>query len=720
MAAYMSLKPVMNYRDIMFNGLKNSFPGLTKDEMYEAIDWSIDNRITNAKAVLDNNYTKQRVDATVLDVLQYIQKLEPIVTSSGVLFKKHKEADNPLVRMVINFLDQRAKFKKEMFKYPKGSELFERYNLFQLLKKRDANAAYGCLGNETSMFYNIYVAEAVTRQGRSYIAASITFFEAFLANNMKFNSVDEIIQFCEHVKSEKANRKCIDKDILDRNITREECFFKLMTSVDMMIWQPTERQEELVWEYVLGLDQEDLNRIYYKNNLYTFCDLPLVSQLIVNILSKLGGEVRVVKKDDKYKYDFNLFLDPNSPPESVKDDLDVLLRLVKEYVYYPHFFIDKLDRIEYTERDVVAIVDTDSCILSFDAWYRFILSKVYNIDLPLKHQKYDMCHILTEDEFGDKDPRKMCEIVEPEFDYDFYTDETIETHKLIEMCKLVPQDNLRYSIINIIAYICSDLIIDYMAEYTKLTGSYVEGVKCRMIMKNEYLFSRLLLTGKIRNYAAFMELQEGHKVPKKAGLSIAGLQIDKSTLQDEIKDEFKRMLYEDIMTSDNIDQIKLLKKMVILESRIHESIMNKETKYYKPGNVGAMNTYENPMSENGIVASIFYNEMRHDNEPELNLEERNAIIKIKLNVSKKNADLIKDDYPEDYENLMRVLDNPILGKKVNTLGLPMDVPVPDWVLPFVDYNDIISDSLKLFPLESIGINRLDNDNNVNYSNMVSF
>ena len=48
------------------------------------------------------------------------------------------------------------------------------------------------------------------------------------------------------------------------------------------------------------------------------------------------------------------------------------------------------------------------------------------------------------------------------------------------------------------------------------------------------------------------------------------------------------------------------------------------------------------------------------------------------------------------------------------------MPVPDWVLPFVDYNDIISDSLKLFPLESIGINRLDNDNNVNYSNMISF
>jgi len=700
----MSLKAIQEYEQVMVDGLKRSFPLLNECELREAIQYSITNRLENKPAYLENNYTKNKINGTVLDIINYIQKLEPIMTSSGVLFKKHKEADNPLAKMIMGFIEQRGIYKKEMFKHPKGTEMFERYNLFQLLEKLNANATYGVLGAPTSLYYNIYVAEAITRQGRSYISCSIMLFESLLANNIKFNNLNEIITFINNVEHEKPNRKLIDSYILDRNITLEECFFKVMNTVDMMIWVPSEDEMARVWEYLRGLSQEDINRIYYKNNLYTFVDLPIVTDLIIKILCEI---------DDP-------FMDPNKPPKNIKEDLDTLVSMVKEYVYYPHFYIDKLDRLEYMQRDIVAISDTDSTIISFDAWYRFILDKVYNIDMPVKHQKRDMVEVIKADEWGDKPLREMVTYVEPRYDYNFYTDEVIELDRLVEPCVLVPQDNLRYAIINIIAYICSDLVVDYLAEYTKLSGSYVEGTKCRMIMKNEFLFQRVMLTESRRNYADIQNLQEGNIIPKgiKSQLAIMGLPMNKTTLSDDVRKRLQQILYEDVLTADKVDQVNVMKKLIIFEKEIYNSIMNKETKYYKPDNIAAINSYnKDPLSVNGILAATIYNEMRNEDMPAINLEERNKITKIKIDVNKKNVDKIKDTYPEEHAKLVRLLNHPILGAKVTVIGLPPDVAVPDWVLSFVDFTTIINDQLKNFPLDSIGLKRLNNDS-VNVSNII--
>jgi hypothetical protein len=180
----------------------------------------------------------------------------------------------------------------------------------------------------------------------------------------------------------------------------------------------------------------------------------------------------------------------------------------------------------------------------------------------------------------------------------------------------------------------------------------------------------------------------------------------------------QRLLYEEILTADTVDQKWIMKQLVVIEKDIYDSIMRKETKYYKPDNIAAMNTYsKDPLSVNGISASLVYNAMRNDSMPAINLEERNKIIKIKLDVNKKNVDKIKELYPEEYEKLVNLLNHPVMGSKVNTIALPPDVEVPDWVLAFVDYNTIINDAVKNFPLDSIGLRRLGNDN-VNVSNIV--
>lgn len=700
-----ALNIVKQYKSVMLEGLASQFPYLNLNELNEAIEWAVLNNYCDHDGSINNNYSNQTINGTMIDILHYIQRLEPIITSSGVLYKKHKEADNPLSRMIMGFLKQRSEYKTEMKHHDKGTPEYEKYNLLQLLEKLNANATYGALGLCTCFYYNIYVAESVTRQGRSYISASIMLFESFLANNVKFNSLNEVMIFIHNVVGERHERRYKDKRILDSNITRQECFFKIMNGVDPLIWIPTQDEMMLVWNRICTLSQEDINRIFYKNNLYSFCDNELITGMLIKILSKLNRP----------------FMTPNKVPKEIKNDLDELTGIVKEYVYYHHQYIDKLDRVEYMQRDVVAVSDTDSCIISFDAWYHYLLDKVYNLDLKVKRERFNMVDLIEYDEWGDAPKRIMVEEVEPMLDYDFYTDKVIELHRRAFPAELIPQDSLCYSIVNIMAYICSNLVIDYLDRYCSAAGSNQKGIPCYLVMKNEFYFPIILLTDNIRNYADVQTIQEGRLIPdsQSTRLAVMGLPINKSTLPDRIRTRLQDILYEDIMTAGNINQVVIMKHLILLEKEIIANIMAKKTDYYKPDNIAAMRSYEkNPMSVNGIAASVVYNELRTEDMPAINLEERNKIYKVKTNINRNNVGKIREKYPEIYNKLMRLLDDPILSGKLGTIAFPAGSEVPDWILEFVDVATIVNDNLKNFPLESVGLRRLGNDA-VNYSNVIT-
>ena len=144
------------YRQEVLEALRLTFPGLYEHELVEAIDYSIMKRGNDTPAVLDNNYTKAKEQTTLWQVTDYIMSREPIITVSGVMFKKHGSVPNPFVMLIQEFLKQRGYYKDQMFMYPKGSENFEKYNILQSSEKVSSNAMYGASGNHTSIFYVIF------------------------------------------------------------------------------------------------------------------------------------------------------------------------------------------------------------------------------------------------------------------------------------------------------------------------------------------------------------------------------------------------------------------------------------------------------------------------------------------------------------------------------------------------------------------------------------
>lgn len=694
------------YKDILKRMTKISYPELQDNEIEKALNQAIIDNSMDYDITIDNNYTKKKINMTVYDMLEWIQTKEPICTSYGVLFKKHGAVPNPLTKMIEMFMDNRAINKKKMFKYPKGSEEFEKYNLLQLLDKIDCNSIYGALGMPTCMFYNIHVSASITAVGRSLISSATMFFEMFLSNNVKFCSLDEIITFINNVITEKDRRIYSDRDILDENISREDCFAKIVYSCGdfkkgKIKWIPNEDDLDIVWNIISRLDQEDINRLYYKNNLYEFMSNSSMISSLIYILKKLDAP----------------FLDPNEPPEEIQVELDTLYTILKEYVYYDYQIIDRIDRNINMPKNVCAISDTDSAIVSLDAWYRFALEKVKKVPLKITEYYIDIIEYCEGEEY-----RSPISYADKELDFDFFADEIIERDRLVNPLKVIPQDNLRYSIINIMAYIISKLSNDYMLNYTKNTHSYRGDKECLIIFKNEFLFKRALLTMNKKNYATIQEIQEGNMVGNK--LDIKGLAINKSTLNDKAKKELQKILYEDVLNDPQIDQIKILKKLAILEKQIFLSLKSGNKEFYKPSIIKSFESYEDPMRIQGVKAAYIWNIIRDDNLEAIDLTARNAIDIIKVYITPENIEPMRETMPETYDkfikafsDLRKLSSSSSYKDEITAIAIPKDVATPKWLLDYIDYTGIARDNLSVFPIESVGIATLDNQN-VNYTNIV--
>lgn len=134
------IHPILNqYRTIMSRLIRSVYPHLARQDVDSAVDYSISKRFKNFNMKVQNNYTNKSIEMSVLDMCDYIATREPIKTSYGVLFKKHETVPNPLSKVIDSFLKLRKAYKKEMFKYPKNSSLYEKYNLMQALSKIDVN-----------------------------------------------------------------------------------------------------------------------------------------------------------------------------------------------------------------------------------------------------------------------------------------------------------------------------------------------------------------------------------------------------------------------------------------------------------------------------------------------------------------------------------------------------------------------------------------------------
>lgn len=699
------------YKNEMVRILKRAYPYMPSQDIEMAVNYSINKRYKDEPCIVDNNYKKITIDdMTLRQVSDWILAKQPICTSYGVLIKRHGKVEHPLIELIRHFMEDRDVYKKMKFEYLEKHdyENVAKYDLMQLLTKRDGNSIYGCMGNAASLLYNLYIAASITAQGQSTISSAILFFESFLSNSVSFGSLEEVLHFIDNIVSEESKRKFKDSDILDFNIDTDMCFAKVMKScIDWrkgkIKWIPSYDDAKLIYYTIKNLSAENKNRLFYKNNLYAFLDNRTPMNAIRIILQSLRRP----------------YLTPKDVPDEIKVELEVLQDILREYVMYNYMYIDRIDRNINMIKNVCVVSDTDSAIVSFDAFYHFVLEKIMGTDIDTSAIETNVDDYIKSDDYIRKTTPKQ------ELRYDFYNQKVVELESNIQPAVLIPQDNVRFSIINIIAYIAGNLCNEYILEYTKSNNSYRDGEKCLLYLKNEFLFSRMLLTDVKKNYASNQELQEGVILEQgiDTSMDIKGLPIKKSVTNDAAREALYDILYNDILKADNIDQLKIIEKIAIIEDKIKTSLMSGDKAFYKPLIVKGMSAYEDPMRIQGVKASIIWNRLRDNGLPAINVDARNSIYVIKVLITPSNISKIRESYPEIYEKAVDLFQDDSIFKgeankrEITTLAIPRDTDTPKWVMEFIDYATIINDNLNTFPVESIGIPKLGKDN-INYSTIM--
>lgn len=699
----MAASQIEMYKKEMFNTFRMYLPRtLTDREVNDAIDYSIKKRLTNHPVTITNTYTHKKVNSTILDLCNYILNRQPIVTAAGTMFKKHAEVPNPLATVVEQFLTARSIYKDKMYTFPKGSEDYQKYNLLQLLEKINANAMYGCLGAFKCILFNVNIATSVTAQGRALISTATLFLESFLANNVQFGSVDEVLNFILKIKEEK--RKFRDSDLLDHNINPATCFAKIVTSCGYR-WIPDDEELDIIWRVINNLSQEDLNRVYYKNNLYEFMSNSRMKQMIEDIICTMSTPL----------------LNSLDPEDAIIPLLDNLTDILEEYVYYGYMYMDRIDRTDNMIKKTIAVSDTDSVIVSLDAWYQFC--NKFLKDVPMKIKQFNpikITYFMKKDEFGDYvnlNDISPIYFEEKDYDYDFSNDEILEIKKSINPLIWYSEDNYRWSIINIMSYVIGNLMNKYVGKIAVNNNSSGHEGKCRLYLKNEFSFLRLAMTTAKKHYASLISVQEGHIIPEEEQLDVKGIDaLMKSTSSIATRNRLQKIMVEDILRAPAIDQLKLIKDLAIFEREIINDIKSGSKKYYKPLVVKSASNYADPMRVSGIRASIVWNSLKTSDLPGLDTNTRNSVDVAKVILTKKTVDKLKA-YPEVYENACKLLENPAFKGVIKAVAIPLDTKVPDWLLEIVDYDLLASNNVSGFPYDSVGIVKV--NSNSNYSNILT-
>lgn len=352
---------IQQYKQKMINYLTAVFPNMTLDEIESKLDEIIESRKEQKNGLsIDISFFDQKsrpVQNVPIDKLdKVLDNKKPLITKYGTTYVQHAEKEALESKALIFAGNERKKEKKLKFDHinDKVLTIMNMHDSRQLTwKTAIMNSYYGVLTAGGSIFRDLDCGESVTASGEEIIMTAIDTFEKFLSNNIHFYDPSDIITYATNILNEEYTKSGpIEKINIETLIDYLQEFFY---DRDSLIPKEIDlRQYPSIINFLNTLSDEQLSKIYYKNNLYQYL-----------------YDSKLYKKFDIILNKEIPFLNPNGPNATKDDNLKPIYEkewkdnekilkevwsYVKEWVFYNHVDINKYNYCKYGKRRTVLVV----------------------------------------------------------------------------------------------------------------------------------------------------------------------------------------------------------------------------------------------------------------------------------------------------------------------------------------------------------------------------
>ena len=330
-------------------------PGIVRQHIQELTD----RNFKDIPCCLHNNISNERINTTICNTFDWIEKQSPIITGNGTFFKQHSEYLAPIVVMLETLKAERKEVKKKMYQYDKKSIEYQLLNTEQGSIKVIMNADYGGSGTTLSPFYSCYIPPATTGSARVMTTTLICCLE-MLTNNQnkwaKIQNINGLYDFIYTVLTDTEERKIINAKY----------------SIDEVC--------DAVLEHVVDYSIEDM--LYLKAFLSTLTDeqrtkLRLAFHVKYVLSEFLKHDIKIVSDYMKaHQIDWNNVTKETlqvsgfgpSIPEEIQTYMNHISQTVLDNCCYPFILNDNEIRAAEMERLIVCVTDTDSLMVHFAAY----------------------------------------------------------------------------------------------------------------------------------------------------------------------------------------------------------------------------------------------------------------------------------------------------------------------------------------------------------------